>query len=119
MHALIIEDQYLLAMALEDALRELGYGSFDIATSVTAAITAAEGRCPDLIVADHRLDSGTGTEAVRRICAGKTIPVIFVTGSGDEVLSELPLAIIVEKPLTHGALGPAVARAQAQPYCGD
>jgi DNA-binding response OmpR family regulator len=116
MHALIIEDEYLLAMALEDALRELGYESFDIATSVPAAIAAAEERCPDLIVADQRLDSGTGTDAVRRICAGKTIAVVFVTGSGEEVLAELPLAVVLEKPLALGALDRAVARARAEPY---
>lgn len=119
MHALIIEDSYLLAMEVEDALRPLGYLSFDIVPDVAGAIEAAEARCPDLIVADQRLDAGTGTEAVRRICAGKTIPVVFVTGSASEVRAEFPLAIVVEKPFGRAALHGAIGRALAEPYCGD
>ena len=33
MHALIIEDEALIAMAIEDALRGCGFTSFDIAVS--------------------------------------------------------------------------------------
>ena len=116
MHALIIEDSYVLAMALEDALRALGYVSFDLAANVAEAIAAAEARCPDLIVADQRLDSGTGTDAVRRICSEKPIAVVFVTGSAEEVLAELPLAIIVEKPFAHATLHGAIGKALASPY---
>ena len=119
MHALIIEDSFILAMEVEDALRPLGYASFDIVPDVAAALAAAEVRCPDLIVADQRLDCGTGTEAVRRICASKPIPVVFVTGSAGEVRAQLPLAVIVEKPFARAALYGAVTRAVAEPYCGD
>ncbi|MDP9415252.1 MAG: response regulator [Pseudomonadota bacterium] len=118
MHALIIEDSYILAMTIEDALRPLGYVSFDLAPNVAAALAAAEDRCPDLIVADQRLDTGTGTEAVRRICAGKPIPVVFVTGSASEVRAELPLAIIVDKPFGDAALHGAIMRAVANPFGG-
>lgn len=116
MHALIIEDSYLLAMTLEDALRPLGYASFDIAGSADAAVAAAEARCPDLIVADQRLDTGTGVEAVRRICASKPIPVIFVTGSGGEVRAALPAAIVVDKPIHEPTLHAALAKAAADPF---
>jgi CheY-like chemotaxis protein len=119
MHALIIEDSYLLAMEVEDSLRPLGYLSFDIAPDVAGAIEAAEARCPDLIVADQRLDSGTGTDAVRRICAGKMIPVVFVTGSASEVLAELPVAIVVEKPFARAAFQRAIDRAVTEPYRGE
>jgi DNA-binding response OmpR family regulator len=118
MHALIIEDSYLLAMTVEDALIPLGYESFDIVASVADAVAAAERRCPDLIVADQRLDKGTGTEAVRRICSGKTIPVVFVTGSASEVLAELAEAIIVDKPFAEASLHAAVREALGRPYCG-
>ena len=118
MHALIIEDSFILAMEVEDALRPLGYTSFDIAPDVAAALAAAEARCPDLIVADQRLDSGTGTEAVRRICTEKPIPVVFVTGSAREVRADLPYAIIVEKPFHHRVLHSAISRATAEPYWG-
>ena len=119
MHALIIEDSFLVAMTVEDALRPLGYASFDIAVNVSEALAAAEGRCPDLIVADQRLESGSGVEAVRRICAGKPIPVLFVTGSASEVYAELPGAIVLQKPFHDTALRAAAARARAEPYCTD
>ncbi len=119
MHALIIEDSFLVSMTLEDALRPLGYSSFDIAVNVSEALVAAEGRCPDLIVADHRLESGTGVEAVRRICARKAIPVLFVTGSASEVHAELPDAIVLHKPFQDSALHAAAARARAEPFCSN
>ncbi len=118
MHALIIEDSYILAMTVEDALRPLGYSSFEVAPDVAAALAFAEARCPDLIVADQRLDSGTGTDAVRRICSDKPIPVVFVTGSASEVRAELPSAIIVDKPFSDAALHGAITRAIAAPFLG-
>ncbi len=39
MHALIIEDEALVAMAIEDILRDNGYTSFDFAVSVPDALT--------------------------------------------------------------------------------
>lgn len=34
MHALIIEDEAIIAMAIEDALRDCGFTSFSFATTV-------------------------------------------------------------------------------------
>lgn len=41
MHALIIEDEPLIAMAIEDALRGCGFTSFQTAASSDEAVTAA------------------------------------------------------------------------------
>ena len=49
MHALIIEDECLIAMAIEDALRDCGFTSFDVAVSADEAVAAAARKCPDLI----------------------------------------------------------------------
>ena len=115
MHALIIEDEFFITMVMEDALRPLGYGTFDVADCVAEAIQAAEDRCPDLIVADQRLADGTGTDAVRAICAGKQIPVIFVTGSAHDVSAALPDAIVVQKPFHESSVHAAVHQARAKP----
>lgn len=48
MHALIIEDESMIAIAVEDALRDCGFTSFDVAVSANEAATAAALRCPDL-----------------------------------------------------------------------
>lgn len=115
-HALIIEDEFLIAFSIEEALRQLGYSTFEIAVSVDQAIQAAEKQCPDLIIADHRIIDGTGTDAVTAICADQVIPVVFVTGSGSEVRERLPEAVIVPKPFTLPSLEAAVSAAVERPF---
>ncbi|MXO48632.1 response regulator [Erythrobacter vulgaris] len=114
--ALIIEDELVIAFSIEGALGELGYSFCEIATSVEEAISAAERRCPDLIVADHRIVGGTGTEAVLRICAHKTIPVVFVSASGPEIREVLPDALIVDKPFAISSLQGAIEKALERPF---
>ena len=98
MHALIIEDEPLIAMAIEDALRDCGYTSFDFAATVEEAITAAQRQCPDLITADVELRPGCGIAAVQAICAQRPLPTIFVTGTPMEVRIRMPGHALVEKP---------------------
>jgi CheY-like chemotaxis protein len=116
LHALIIEDEYFVADAIEQSLRDLGFTSFDDANCVAEAIAAARRRCPELIVADYRLVDGTGTEAVLAICAGRPIPVVFVTASAPEVRAALPSAIIVSKPFASLILRGAVKEARDRPF---
>jgi DNA-binding response OmpR family regulator len=98
MHALIIEDELLIAMALEDALRGCGFMSFDVAVSAEEAVEAAARKCPDLITADVELRPGCGISAVQSICSEKSIPVLFITGSPGEVRMRMPGHALVEKP---------------------
>ena len=98
MHALIIEDESLIAMAIEDALRSCGFTSFDVAVSAQDAVTAAADKCPDLITADVELRPGCGISAVQSICSAQPIPVVFVTGSPGEVRIRMPGHALVEKP---------------------
>ena len=81
MHVLIIEDEPLIAMSIDDTLRDCGCASFDFATSVEQAVAAAKIRCPDLITADVQLSPGCGIDAVAAICGGAPIPVIFITSA--------------------------------------
>jgi DNA-binding response OmpR family regulator len=100
MHALIIEDESMIALAIEDALRACGFTSFDIAVSAEEAVAAAERRCPDLITADVELRPGCGITAVQSICSERQIPVIFITGSPGEVRIRMPGHALVEKPFS-------------------
>jgi DNA-binding response OmpR family regulator len=100
MHALIIEDESLIAMAIEDALRACGFKSFDVAVSAEEAITAAAIKCPDLITADVELTPGCGITAVQSICSEQTVPVIFITGSPGEVRIRMPGHALIEKPFS-------------------
>ena len=95
MHALIIEDESLIAIAIEDALRGCGFTSFDVAISAEEAIAAAARKCPDLITADVELRPGCGITAVQSICSELPIPVLFVTGSPSEVRSGCPNILLL------------------------
>lgn len=98
MHALIIEDEALIAMAIEDALRDCGFTSFDLAVSADEAVAAAARKCPDLITADVELRPGCGITAVQSICSDQPIPLLFVTGSPGAVKIRMPGHPLVEKP---------------------
>jgi len=110
MHALIIEDELLIAMSIEDALRDCGYSSFAFATSVAQAVDAARFRCPMLISADVDLSPGCGIDAVAAICTREPIPVIFVTGTPGDVELRRPGSVIVHKPFKHSDIKRAVER---------
>ena len=98
MHALIIEDESLIAMAIEDALRGCGFTSFDVAVSAEEAVAAAARKCPALITADVELRPGCGITAVQSICSDRPIPVLFITGSPGEVRMRMPGHALIEKP---------------------
>ena len=100
MHALIIEDESLIAMAIEDALRDCGFTSFDIASSADEAVAAAARKCPDLITADVELRPGCGITAVQSICSKLPIPIVFITGSPDHVRVRMPDHALIEKPFS-------------------
>lgn len=101
---------------MEQALRQIGFTSFEDANSVAEAIAAAERQCPELIVANHHLIDGTGTDAVLAICSGQEIPVVFVTANGPEVTATVPDAIVVSKPFGQSSLHSAVEQAQESPF---
>jgi CheY-like chemotaxis protein len=113
MHALIVEDEFLLALDLRDLLQELGFTSFAFAIDEAQAVAAAGQRRPSLILADYRLARGTGlgaVRAIRRSCG--TVAVVYVTGNPEQLDGEADP--VVAKPLTRehlhtaciAALGP-------------
>lgn len=108
MHALIIEDESLIAMAIEDALRGCGFTTFDIAVSADEAAAAAASRCPDLITADVELRPGCGITAVQSICSERAVPVLFITGSPAQVRIRMPGHPLIEKPFQPDHLKEAI-----------
>jgi DNA-binding response OmpR family regulator len=108
MHALIIEDEDLVAFTIEEVLRECGFTSFDVAVSLNEAVAAAKTRCPDLITADVELKPGSGVDAVQTICSNTPIPVIFITGRADAARSRMPQHPVLSKPFRPGDVEAAV-----------
>jgi two-component system, response regulator PdtaR len=113
MHALIIEDQPIIALLIEEHLREAGYLSFDSAATEADAVAAARAHCPDLVTADVRLAEGCGMAAVRAICADRTIAVVFITASAWEVRERHADAVILAKPFGPADLDRALIAARA------
>jgi two-component system, response regulator PdtaR len=109
MHALIIEDEVLVALHIEDCLRDHGYVTFDLAATQVQAIEAATARCPDLITSDVNLAQGCSISAVQEICRDRLIPVVFITASDWEVHKRAPGSLVVAKPFTSAALAKAFA----------
>ena len=104
MHALIIEDEALISSMIEEILRDCGFSSFDLAFSCQEAVACAQRTCPDLITSDVELRLGNGIEAVKLICSGPRIPVIFITSCAAEVTSTMPLLPCLLKPFPKEAL---------------
>lgn len=113
MHALIIEDEPLIAALIEDCLCDLGYTSFAFAERECEAIAAAEEHLPALITADNRLIEGTGVDAVREICASFEVPVIFIGGDPDAIKGVFPNAVVIGKPFRPDELQTAVKDVRA------
>lgn len=111
MHALIIEDEPLVAATIETELRDLGYSSTSVVTSEADALASAERHPPDFITVDDKLKGGSGTQAALKICADRAIPVIIITGYPFEVA--LPDVVTLGKPFSAAAFRAAWERAQA------
>lgn len=104
-HALVIEDEALIAMMIEDSLVEHGATSVEVAVSEAEAVDAAKRHRPDFITSDVRLLEGTGPRAVaeiKRVCG--EIPVLFITGSPNECEGCPPDAIL-RKPANPAEIG--------------
>jgi CheY-like chemotaxis protein len=108
MHALIIEDEPLIALLIEDQLRALGYRSVDFAVTEADAVAAAGRRCPDLITSDVRLAAGCGIAAVEAICGERKVPVVFITANVRDVRRRMADAVVVPKPFVVADLSRAL-----------
>ncbi len=114
MHALIIEDEVVIALLIEDLLVDLGFDSFDIAVTEAEAVAAAAAHRPDLITSDVQLLVGCGIDAVQTICPDRAIPVVFVTSNAQQVREHSDTAVVVEKPIQITAFRQSVAAAKSQ-----
>lgn len=98
MHSLTIEADDMVPIAIEDALRDGDFTSFDFAPSLGDAITAARVCCPQLITADPELRPGSGIDPVETICSDASTPVIFITGRAEAARSRMPQHRVLTKP---------------------
>ena len=109
----MVEDDALIQMLMCETLISLGHEVCAVAAAELEAVEAASRSCPDLMIVDAHLETGSGLAAVRQILLNRPIPYIFV--SGDTLAAELldPGAVTLEKPYQERDLTCAIARAMA------
>lgn len=82
---LIVEDEILVAMLLEDMLKDLGYAVVGMASRVEAALSLIASTELDLAILDINL-AGQKSFPVAEVLEKKNIPFIFATGYGQQGL---------------------------------
>ncbi|HEX2763744.1 MAG TPA: response regulator [Allosphingosinicella sp.] len=111
MRALIIEPQIFTSFMIEDALRDAGYTSIEMAATEEEAVACATAQPPDLVTAAVELHRGSGISAVRRIRETLKVPVLFITQQVSRVRDRDPGASVLKKPFAAAQLPPAIAEA--------
>lgn len=106
---LIVEDDAIIALDLEDTVREFGVKSVRTAGSVARALELIADSAPDFALLDIGLASGNSFEVAERLRALK-IPFVFISGySGDIPLpSALNGTSMLPKPCTKDVLEAAL-----------
>ena len=113
---LVVEDEFFLAVQIEEWLLEDGFEVVDVVHTAEEAIAVAEAERPDLVIMDIRLASETdGIVAALEILNRTGIRCIFATAFDDTATRERgdkarPFAWL-RKPVTADALLGAVKAA--------
>ncbi|QLE50707.1 hybrid sensor histidine kinase/response regulator [Nostoc sp. C057] len=82
---LVVEDEYILAMNLQETLELLGYTVSDIADSAETAIEKAAELLPNLVLMDIQLQGEMdGIHAAELIWNRFQIPIVYITGHSDK-----------------------------------
>ena len=83
---LIVEDEKIIAMELEQQIKQLGYDVIGPVASGAAALKNAEIARPDLVLMDIRLEGpADGIETAEAIRDRFDIPVIYLTAHADDM----------------------------------
>jgi DNA-binding NarL/FixJ family response regulator len=119
--ALIVEDEFLIALDLETDLCALGFDVCDLAANAKQARSLAMSNEPDVVLMDVNLEGGReGIEAARWLREVCDTAVVFVTSYNDDdtverIHQQVPGAPVLAKPVYRETLADAVAEV-SQPY---
>jgi DNA-binding response OmpR family regulator len=113
---LLVEDQAIVAMNLQDELKEAGYtvvGPFDTCAGVMVWL---ENQTPDLAVLDTVLKDGS-CKALAAELTQRGVGVVLWSGhlQDKQTLQEFTDAVWVKKPSTHTTLLDALASLRIEP----
>jgi DNA-binding response OmpR family regulator len=117
-HAIIVEDEYLIAADLQDALRRLGFKVCGVAADGDTARSLAIKHLPTVVLMDVCLEGGReGIEIARWIAEACGASIVFVTANTDRdtvsrIQERVPGAPVLAKPLDRRALPDAIGQAR-------
>ena len=107
---LVVEDEALVAMLVEDALEEAGFGVIGPVRSVGQALETLEAEQPDAAVLDLNL-AGENSVAVADALVARGIPFVVATGYGAAGLPPTHRnALVLPKPYDPADLTAILAR---------
>lgn len=110
---LIVEDEFLVALQLEDILQDGGHAV--IGTVPDMASLAMLGEAPDVALVDLNLRDGlTGPAIAQDLASRFGARVIYVTANPTQIDAPAPTAVgIVQKPFTPNSILAAISYALA------
>ncbi len=111
---LVIEDEAVIALDVAKIVQNAGHQVVGIAATEKNAVDLARKHSPHLVLADIQLKGGdNGIIAVREIMKGLEVPVIFVTGFPERLLtgSGVEPVFVITKPFDPDLLRTAMAQA--------
>ncbi|MBS0520192.1 MAG: response regulator [Proteobacteria bacterium] len=111
---LVIEDEAVIALDVADIVRSAGHEVVGVAATEKAAVELARSHSPHLVLADIQLrGADSGISAVKEILRTMTVPVIFITGYPERLLTgtQVEPAFVISKPFDPDLLRAAIAQA--------
>jgi len=114
-HVLIVEDEALLAAAIEETLRGAGATSVDVCSTTEAALAALNKNPPDVLILDVNLADRSDGWAIAELVAElnpRQPQIVFSTGSPERIPPAIAeLGSVLAKPYAPedliAVLGPA------------
>ena len=112
LHVLVVEDEALIALLMEDWLREAGIDVVGPCATVAEALKATRENPVSAATLDFRL-SGETTEVLADTLARLGVPFIFCSGEPipHSLLKKWPDSVLVTKPTTSACVVQALAEA--------
>jgi CheY-like chemotaxis protein len=112
---LLVEDEALVAMMIQESLKEFGYLVVGPVATAAEALAAAQDQEFDAALLDINLGDGM-VYKVADVLAGRRVPFVFVTGydadSVDSRFSEIP---VLQKPIEREMLQKIFVTACSKP----
>ncbi len=96
---LVVEDSLIIALDIEEMIKELGVASVRVESSVAGALGAITNRQPDFAIVDYNLGEETSAPVARKLSA-RGVSFVLATGQSNTLggIEDLGALAILVKP---------------------